>query len=1127
MSNTMGESQQHLTSLNFDKLNLDNFHTWKFSMKMFLIGKGLWEIVDGTETVAHDASEELKAKFKKRDNLALATICLGINSDLHIYVRGSKAGNEAWDALSKRFEEKTLSKKISYRRKLYKTHMNPGTDMTTHINDIKTISEHLEAVEDPVDEKDLVMILISSWPSEYNNLITTLETLSDDKLTWNYVRDRAIAEYDRMTGKRNCNSKDTALNTDLAGFARGRGRGRDFGRGRGRGHHNRSNTDKRTCHHCHEMGHFVRNCPRKKEKQDSEDAKVAVVKVGQFDDRNDDEYALISNTNEGQLGQVVDVSEVGSSPISNVNEGQVGDGDDDVEYALEVNTEDVSQIGNCSENKHWWLDSGCSRHMTPSKKEFKNYLQFKTPVNVSLADETIILGYGIGNIQIKLFDGNEFVPVVIKNVLYVPKLQRKLLSITDITDRGSSITFEGKICTLKLKDKNFLFGRRYGKLWRLHCQEEECFFSSVGSFRKKEASMSLWHQRYGHLSHGNLDVLNRKDMVEGLTFDSKVSEKSTCEGCIMGKHHRTPFPKQSSRVTRKPLELIHSDVCGPISVPSISGSRYFITFIDDYTQYLVTYMMKNKDEALPKFKEYVAMAETLFGYKVIKVRTDNGGEYVSKVFDDFLKERGTQDEHTVPYSPQQNGTAERSNRTLMEKVRSMLYHSNLPLRFWAEALATATYVKNRSPTSTLEETPYERWNGTKPDVSNLRVFGCKAYAHVPDEKRKKLDKKSQKCIFVGYPKGVKGYKLFNPVTRKMLVSRDVIFVENVFDHSVEKNEEPDELLPAICFGFDDDETREYRMEIANNDDDDDDHNNDAVHDDDNDDVIHDVDDDDNEGDDDDNEGDEEEDVRQRPRRNAGAPQFYGKIASHRFGKWEDLDQANVATIGTNDPKSFSDAMAGPNSLNWKSATDAEMASLSKNDTWDLVDLPAGKSVIGSKWVLKTKMNPNGTINKYKGRLVAQGYSQKHGVNYDEVFAPVVKYVSLRTVLAIANQYDMEVHQMDVNSAYLNGDIDAEIYIKQPEGYIDPDNPRKVCKLRKSLYGLKQSARCWNEKIDNFLKSEGYCPKRESTHVSIKPLSDRLSTHRSPLDLIYPRRLGYSASTWQNPAANTGLRPSEY
>ena len=157
-------------------------------------------------------------------------------------------------------------------------------------------------------------------------------------------------------------------------------------------------------------------------------------------------------------------------------------------------------------------------------------------------------------------------------------------------------------------------------------------------------------------------MLTTKDMVKGLTYGPKSCDIPVCEGCIYGKQHRLPFPKQSKRITRKPLELVHSDVCGPMSVPTIGGSRYFITFIDNYSRYTVAYMMKNKDEALAKFKLYVAMAETKFNYKVVKVRTDNGGEYCSKIFDNFLQERGTQEERTVPYTSQQNGTAEINER---------------------------------------------------------------------------------------------------------------------------------------------------------------------------------------------------------------------------------------------------------------------------------------------------------------------------------------------------------------------------------------------------------------------------------------------------------------------------------
>ena len=1104
-------SGESLTAFNFEKLGDSNFQEWKFSMQMYLTAKSLWEIVTGDEVADEEASDEDKLKYKKRHNLALSAIGLGVRTDLQIYVRNCTTAKEAWDSLASRFQKKGLVKRIELRQTLYGTRLNLGGDMIAHVNTIKSISEQLAAVDDPVSENDLSMILIASWPREYYNLITNLEIVDEDKLSWTYVRDRAIAEYERRSLGHEVPRDDGALNTT---FKEGKDVSSKFrGRGRGRGQGRRKET--RSCHHCKEKGHLQRYCPKLK-KENNDEASVAVG-IGRLDDEfalstedaddhdgfgddiqalddpgvadtgNNNDDSTVIEMSESQIlspelintGQSLDNTELSENLITDelYDDSDREDIRDDVEFALHVSPNGDKQTLErtpCARDHHWTLDSGCTRHMTPLKSEFTSYVEFVKPIPVTLADKSQIYGYGIGNVMIKLFDGSTFVPVEIKNVMYVPKLHRKLLSISDITDRGSTVTFAGRSSTVTFKGKTFLFGQRHGKLWLLYCEDEECFANFVGEVQTNTSPKELWHQRYAHLSSTYLNMLQSRSMVDGLSF-THDNESSICEGCIYGKQHRWPFPKASKRITTSPLELIHSDVCGPISIPTIGGSRYFVTFIDNFSRYTVAYMMKRKDEAIDKFKEYVAMAETKFNRKVVTVRTDNGGEYCSNDFDEFLRKRGTQEERTIPYTSQQNGLAERMNRTLMDKVRAMLYHSNLPLRFWGEALSTAVYLTNRSPTSTLNETPYERWNGgSKPDVSNLRVWGCNAYMHVPDQKRKKLDRKSTKCIFVGYPEGKKGYKLFELSTGKMRSSRDVIFVENAFDQSVDKGDEPTELLPSSFFENFGDEEDDEDDRVTNERDD-------AER---NEDIGNDNQDNRN---DDRNDDDSGEDVQAqpeeatRPRRNTRAPDFYGDVVSHRFGQWEE--QVNAAIC--DDPTSYREAMASPNSQNWKSATDAEMDSLIKNGTWELTDLPAGKSVIGSKWVFKTKINPDGTFSKFKSRLVAQGFSQRQGIDYNEVFAPVVKHESLRTFFAIANQYDLEVHQMDVNSAYLNGDIDAEVYMKQPEGYVDPNHPNKVCKLRKGLYGLKQGARCWNKKIDKFLKSEGFVASDADPCIYVK------------------------------------------
>ncbi|MCO5550885.1 hypothetical protein L7F22_004379 [Adiantum nelumboides] len=257
----------------------------------------------------------------------------------------------------------------------------------------------------------------------------------------------------------------------------------------------------------------------------------------------------------------------------------------------------------------------------------------------------------------------------------------------------------------------------------------------------------LWHARFGHVGYGSLITLQRHNM----------------DGSV--------------RATRK-LQLVHSDVCGPMRTPSVGNSLYFVTFIDDFSRFCWVYPLKAKSDVFAIFQHYVSMVENETGYNVQTFRTDRGGEYMSGAFKDFLGKKGIKHQCTMPYTPQQNGVAERKNRSLMEMARCMLKAKSLPHKLWMEAVACAAHVLNRCPTRALKTiTPYESWYDRKPSVSYLRVFGCLAYAHIPQQLHGKLDDKAVKCIFVGYSSGSKGYRLYNPATNKIFESRDVIFAK--------------------------------------------------------------------------------------------------------------------------------------------------------------------------------------------------------------------------------------------------------------------------------------------------------------------------------------------------------------
>lgn len=215
----------------------------------------------------------------------------------------------------------------------------------------------------------------------------------------------------------------------------------------------------------------------------------------------------------------------------------------------------------------------------------------------------------------------------------------------------------------------------------------------------------------------------------------------------------------------------------------IYGRKYFLTFIDDYSNFVYVYGIKGKNEVFSCFKEYMQMVQAKFNNKISTLRYDNGGEYISNDIKNYCKENGTFIDYTVPYTPQQNGKAERFNRSLVEKGRSMINDSNVPKRFWIEAIKTAAYILNRSPSANLGSvTPAELWYSRKPDVKNLRIFGSIAYSHIPEQFRNKFDEKSEKSIMMEYAQN--GYRLWNIKREKIQIARDVVFNESVFYYKV-------------------------------------------------------------------------------------------------------------------------------------------------------------------------------------------------------------------------------------------------------------------------------------------------------------------------------------------------------
>lgn len=430
----------------------------------------------------------------------------------------------------------------------------------------------------------------------------------------------------------------------------------------------------------------------------------------------------------------------------------------------------------------------------------------------------------------------------------------------------------------------------------------------------------------------------------------KIPERR-CPICIKAKHAKSPF-KARENVREEPLDLVHTDLMGPLEA-SIGGSKYLLTIIDDHSRKIYCYPMQRKSDVLSNFKIFTEQAETQLEKRLKAVRGDNGREYVNKTFTRFCEERGIIHETTAPYNPEQNGVAERYNRTIMERVRAMLMDAELGREFWAEAAKTAVYLINVIPKKQGRKSANEKWNNEKIDLRSLRIFGERGYVYIPKEKRKKLEARSKECRFMGYTG--QGYRMWDEEKKSITIARDVVFL----DKAVNIEEENSNIEIDVQGGTDTADENE-KAEAEKN-----------------------------------VEQEDEQYVRE-----------------NQIAMAMEIQEGDI-------PNSYQEARTSADWEKWKEAMNAEYESLMENDTWSLDDIPDGKKPVRCKWVFTLKRDADGNIVKYKARLVAKGFSQKEGIDYQETFAPVVKYTSMRLLLAIAAKMRLHVTQLDAVTAFLN------------------------------------------------------------------------------------------------------------
>jgi len=833
-------------------------------------------------------------------------------------------------------------------------------------------------------------------------------------------------------------------------------------------------------------------------------------------------------------------------------------------FSSNTQTDDSSRF-------HWNPDTGATMHMTPHRHWFLSYSPHV--VAVRLANNSIVWSAGMGSVEFEPMFGEKCGQhIVFHDVLHVPALGGNLLSLLHLTRvKGYTITIEGTGIEFH-QNKQLLFTASVTERNVGYLNGRTIIPQSANSASTCPLDLTLWHRRCSHLNFDDVKRMHNRNLVTGMKMNSQTPPDPICEPCILGKQRRHNIPKTATRRTSL-LALVHTDLKGPLPVQSPERYRYWQPFVDDKSRWTAVTFLKKKSEALMAFKRYKAYAEKKLGCKILVERDDKGGEFIGQEFYDFCADEGILRQHTEPNEPHQNGVAERVNEDIATGATALLVQAKLPQSFWTHAVSTYVHTKNRTPTSALNgQTPYFHWKGKKPDISYFRVFGCLAYVLVHKGKRKALEAHSKKCIFVGYPEGVKAWQFWDPESKRFIISSHAVFDERYFPGNsttaINLTGQPAPAKPI---------TSQPQV------------------------VIH------QGGDDDTDDGppSKPEPPRSAPpailapapppepepphpappailapapnailshpppdpnpapmRKNPPrASRFKGSLSEVELTKQtlyapsknvtsakspspdpllmpspsatpapepsssidpesEDellltdshgaqesaeraigsgleyvfcaqrddyltFDEAAEYALATaefafkgsthdGEPRSFHEAMKRPSeeSTHWYKAAIDEIQSLIDNGTFELVRLPPGRKPIGSRWVFKVKRNADGSIERHKARVVAQGFAQRPGFDYTETFAPTPKWAALRAILAIAAMENLELESVDISSAYLNGELEEEVYMRQPEGFVEKGDDW-FWHLRKSLYGLKQAGRCWHKKLNEVLEKLGF------------------------------------------------------
>lgn len=1017
----------------------DNYDSWAFGARMLLIRERLWAEVTKPDPVAvttatDDKSVKATTAQPSDDNQrALSTICLLLQTHVYSHVRNCTTAGQAWNNLKAAFAGSGLMSRLSVLRQLFRVSLAQSSSMDEYISSILTLTQQLAEMNHPIDDEFIAVLILNGLTEDYDPFVMALET-SVTKITTDIVKAKLLNETARRSSSQAFYSRATPT---------------------------------KPCAICRKTNHTT------------------------------DQHRTRQKPKSTQSNQSKDVQPKGA----NTRDRKKDQRDKGSEYKGKSNSATNVSLFTVMAAKlrtsAFILDSGSNVHTCNDRSLFLDYRTCKAK-SITVANSHVVTCTGKGTVYLPGDDKN----ISIHDVYYVPGIYANLLSVSKLVDQGKVVTFHNEGCIItNLEGHVLVTASKKSGLYMLDTpQSSKTPKSSQTPARSNHIShdtrsatnkpkslpQKLWHNRLAHLNHRSMQQLRDSNLATGINFPNTALEP--CIPCIEGKIRRKPIPAKPGDRATELLQLVHSDI-SVVNYPSHSGCRYAVLFTDDFSRKTFIYIIRHKSETLRKFQEFQALVENELSKKIKCLRSDNGTEYLSHEFQAHLKQHGIRHETSVRYTPEQNGVAEAAGKVIFQKVRCMLTHANLPKAYWAEAAVYACYVKNRSPSSSLKnDTPEGVWTGKKVDISNLRTFGCLAYERL-DTNRSKIASRAKRFIFTGISDTQKGgYRLIDPCHPKSFhVGRNLVFLEEKFYHRNEDKPSPSSspdnevsiplpvTSPSRVTTRGGRAAQEAQQASEHSDDSD--------------------------GSDAEDEADASAyEQEQRPTTPTAticedfqedspasdlaeqSTQMYvpsdpnssdSEVAECSPPKTRSKDSiSNLITedlvfasiLNEGEPTTVTDALSRRDRLNWKQAMDSEMQSMQKNSVWTLTDKPEDVKIVTCRWIFKIKRNSDGSIERYKARLVARGFTQD--ISPNECYSPVMRYSTLKFLIALAVQQGMSLNHWDVTCAFLHGELEETVYMQQPEGYTDgTDN---VLALKKAIYGLKNAGRRWYQKLTDFL-----------------------------------------------------------